>query len=232
MKKKILISVILFLALCYGIFRITKLSNFQFFGGLINRVETDKKVIALTFDDAPTEYTNEVLDILKEKNIKTTFYVIGKNIEEHPEQAKRILSDGHEMGNHSYSHSRMVLKTLPFIASEIQKTNTLIKNLGYKKEITFRPPYGKKLILLPWYLHQHNIKTLTWDVDPDTYFPGDKNAMVTYTLKTTKPGSIIILHPFCTEQCKAAREALPVIIDELQKEGYTFVTISELLKLN
>lgn len=231
-RKKItitLLAIIILLVPLYGLFLLSKSRTFQFFGGLTHRVETTEKVVALTFDDAPTEYSNEVVDLLVEKNIPATFYVIGMNIEKHPEETKYIVSKGHELGNHSYSHQRFLLKSVSFIDEEIQRTNKLIKESGYTETITFRPPTGKKLFALPWYLSQHNISTIMWDVEPDTYVSGDKDAIVAYTLENTKPGSIILLHPFCKEQCRADREALPIIIDQLKSKGYQFVTASEIL---
>lgn len=233
MKKKLILIVLLitlFLFSVYGLFQVSKSRTFQFFGGLTSRVETQEKVVALTFDDAPSAFSNQVVDILNEKGIKATFYAIGKNIEEYPDEAKYIVVNGNELGNHSYSHQRFLLKSWQFIDSEIQKTNQLIRDVGYQGKITFRPPNGKKLFLLPWYLKQHNIKTIMWDVEPDTYFQGESQAIVDYTLENTKPGSIILIHPFCDTNCAADREALPQIIDSLQEQEYKFVTISELLK--
>src|SRR5690606_30411798 len=105
----------------------------------------------------------------------------------------------------------------------------LIRDAGYTGDITFRPPNGKKLFGLPWYLSKHDIKTIMWDVEPDTYYQGNAEAMVMYTLKNMKPGSIILMHPFCGEICTSDRQALPEIIDELNRQGYTFVTIQQLL---
>jgi chitin deacetylase len=133
-----------------------------------------------------------------------------------------------EIGNHSYSHQRFLLKSQSFIDAEVQKTNKLMRELGYQGDLTFRPPNGKKLLGLPWYLKRNNIQTIMWDVEPDTYYT-DKEGIVRYTLEQTKPGSIILMHPFC-DACSADREALPVIIDELKAKGYTFVTVNELLK--
>lgn len=224
--------VIVILMLGYGFFRISKLRTFQFFGGLIAKVETNDKVVALTFDDAPNEYSNEVVDILNQKNIKATFYTIGQNIEKYPEETKYIVDHGHELGNHSYSHQRFLLKSWSFIDNEIQPTNQLIKNAGYRGEITFRPPNGKKLFLLPWYLKQHDINTIMWDVEPDTYVAGNSQSIVDYTLDHTQSGSIILLHPFCESTCKADREALSQIIDKLHEMGYKFLTASDLLEYN
>jgi peptidoglycan/xylan/chitin deacetylase (PgdA/CDA1 family) len=239
MKNKYLLisSLIIFtlLLVSYSLFRISKLNSFQFFGGIVPRVNTDQKVVALTLDDAPSPFSDEVLGILAEKNVKATFYVIGKNLEEYPQEGKNIVEAGHELGNHSYSHRRILLKSFSFVEAEIQKTNQLIRNAGYRGEITFRPPYGKKLFILPWYLYRHNIKTITWDVQPDSYAldleEGDEKIqfLVNNTLQNTKPGSIILLHPFCNS-CVSARKALGQIIDGLREKGYRFVVISELLE--
>jgi len=221
-------ALLILIVLGYIFFLLSNSRTFQFFGGLINRVNTDKKVVALTFDDAPSSQTEEVLSILKEKEVKATFYEIGKAIEQYPTEAKSISDAGMEVGNHSYSHSRFLLKSQSFIDSEIQKTNQLIRDSGYQGEITFRPPYGKKLFGLPWYLHNHNIKTIMWDVEPDTYVSGNVDLIVNYTLENAKPGSIILLHPFC-DSCASDREAIGKIIDGLEKKGYKFVTVSELI---
>jgi len=215
------------------LFQISKARSFQFFGKLINRVETSEKVVALTFDDGPTaRTTEEVLKILAEKNIKATFYVIGQNAEQYPKQLQKIVEQGNELGNHSYSHKRFLFKAQSFIDEEIKKTDQLIRQAGYAGEITFRPPNGKKLFGLPWYLSKHEIKTIMWDIEPDTYYQGNTENIVRYTLDNIKPGSIILLHPLCDNNCEADRQALPKIIDGLTAEGYRFVTISQLLTYN
>lgn len=231
----IFICLLSLLLIGFGLFRISKSRSFQFFGGLTNRVNTDQKVIALTFDDAPTKNSDEVLKILAEKNVKATFYMIGQGIKDYPLEAKKIAAAGHELGNHSYSHPRFLLKPISFIDREIQQTNTLIRESDYQGEITFRPPYSKKLFGLPWYLKQHHIKTVMCDVEAETYTnlkEGDEKKvfLYNYTVKHTQPGSIILLHPFC-DNCNSTRQALPEIIDQLKKDGYRFVTVSELLAI-
>lgn len=214
----------------YTLFLFSKSLTFQFLGGLTNRIDTNQKIVALTFDDAPSSHTEEILITLKEKQVKATFYEIGRAIEQYPAEAKAIVKAGMEVGNHSYSHQRFLFKSQPFIDSEIQKTNQLIRDTGYQGEITFRPPYGKKLFGLPLYLHSHNVKTIMWDVEPDTHAPGSEESIVNYTLENTKPGSIILLHPFC-DLCTSDRAAIGKIIDGLEKKGYKFVTVSELMEL-
>lgn len=221
----------LLILLSITLFYLSKSRTFQLFGTLVSRVDTEEMVVALTFDDAPTAYTEDVLNVLRDRNVKGTFYMIGSAMEEFPLLAQRIVEDGHDVGNHSYSHQRMVLHTPSFVAEEIEKTSELIRRAGFAGNITFRPPNGKKLFVLPWYLATHGIITVMWDVEPDTYAQGDTNAIVDYTVAHVSPGSIILLHPFCAETCDADRNALPIIIQRLRSEGYRFVTISELLAL-
>jgi peptidoglycan/xylan/chitin deacetylase (PgdA/CDA1 family) len=154
-------------------------------------------------------------------------------MEKYPNEAQSIFDDGHETGNHTYSHNRTVFKTPAFIQSEIERTDKLIRDIGYQGSIYFRPPNGKKLILLPWYLRQHNRCTVMWDIEPNSYpeINADAKKIVDYTVSHTKPGSIILLHPFGNGSRKT-REAIPGIVSALQKRGYTFVIISELLAFN
>jgi peptidoglycan-N-acetylglucosamine deacetylase len=233
--KKILIILallpVLFLAFATFIYKLMNSETFQIAGEIIPRVETNEKVVALTFDDGPSENADEILNTLKEKNVKATFYVMGENIEKFPEESKKIFTEGHELGNHSYSHQRMVFKSNQFIRDEVDKTNALILQLGYDKEITFRPPFGKKLIGLPMYLKSKNIKTITWDVEPQKALGADVSAdqIVEYVRNTTKPGSIILIHPWYGEK-NASRDSIEGVIDELKADGYQFLTVSELLK--
>nr|WP_241421351.1 polysaccharide deacetylase family protein [Candidatus Contubernalis alkalaceticus] len=101
-------------------------------------------------DDGPTEKTCEILELLEGLEVKATFFVTGRELEQYKEEGKNIVSAGHELGNHSYSHKRMVLKTPSFIRKEIELTNQLIREAGYQGEIHFRPPNGKKLVILPY----------------------------------------------------------------------------------
>lgn len=236
-KKYIIVPLVLILLLVglgYGTLQLMDSRTFQFFGGLVDHVDTNQKVVALTLDDAPGPQTGDILRVLGEKDVKATFFAIGSALERYPDEARAIASAGMEIGNHSYSHERMVFKAMSFYQDEIERTSALIRKTGYAGEITFRPPYGKKLVGLPWYLNQQHMRTIMWDVEPDTYRDAsagkdDAKFIVSYTLAHTRPGSIILLHPFCQSGCAADREAIPGIIDGLRAEGYSFVTISRLL---
>ncbi len=214
-------------------FQISKSRTFQFFGELVPRVNTPQKAVALTFDDGPIPgSTEEILSILNEGAIKATFFVTGAELEQHPEQGRKLVAAGHELGNHSFSHSRMVLKTPSFVKFEIERTDELIRQAGYQGPIHFRPPFGKKLFVLPFYLSQHSRKSITWDVEPDS-FPkvgSDANKIVEYVLETAKPGSIILLHVMYPNR-KESLKSVKGIIAGMKSRGYEFKTVSELLAL-
>ncbi|KAF0966473.1 hypothetical protein [Rhodococcus sp. T7] len=92
-------------------------------------------------------------------------------------------------------------------------------------------PYGKDLLDLPWELSQRGTTSVTWDIEPVPYHAGDARACADYAVTQTRPGSIILMHPFCEAECAADREALPQIIDRLRADGYRFITVSELLAM-
>src|SRR5574342_383701 len=125
MKRKLIltgIGFIVIILLFAGLFKVSKLRTFQFFGGLTYEAETEDKVIALTFDDGPTENVDQLLPLLDQYKAKATFFLIGRDIKKHPEEAEKLVEAGHQIGNHTYSHERMLLKSPSFIKEEIEKT--------------------------------------------------------------------------------------------------------------
>ena len=230
MKNKILLTITLTLTAAVGLYLLMNARCYQLLGDLVCHGAGDRKQIALTFDDAPSEHTSDaVLAVLAEKNVQATFFMIGENMARHPQTAQRIAAAGHELGNHSYSHRRFLLRSPAFIAREIEDTNALIRAAGYHGPIHFRPPYGKKLLGLPWYLARHHITTVMWDSEPARQQPPTAEAITAAALAQAHNGAIILLHPFCPDTCRAEREALPHIIDGLHAQSYTLVTVSALL---
>ncbi|WP_328412354.1 polysaccharide deacetylase family protein [Nocardia sp. NBC_00403] len=216
----------------FGLFRVVNSRTFQFFGGLTDRVDTTSKVVALTFDDGPDPVgVQPVLDVLADKGVPATFFLIGQELERHPELGVAIAKAGHEIGNHTYSHQRMVFVTPGTVAGEIERTDELIRNTGYTGEITVRPPNGKKLLTLPYYLHEHDRKTILWDVEPNSYPEVDSSAaaIADYTVARVRPGSIVLLHAMYGGR-QQTRDAIVPMIDKLRTGGYRFVTISQLLR--
>ena len=211
----------------------SKSRNYQAFGEIFPRVNTSQKVVALTFDDGPTrEDTDKILAELKELNIHATFFLTGAELEQNPSEGQKIAAAGHEIGNHSYSHKRMIFVTPSFVEKEIETTDKLIRETGYTGAIHFRPPYGKKLFALPYYLSKTNRKTITWDIEPDSYPEIEKSSdkIARYVVENVKPGSIILLHVMYGIR-KTSFEAIRKIVNELRQKGYQFKTVSELLAM-
>jgi chitin deacetylase len=222
----LLISIAVFVALWW----ITKSTTFQVFGEIYAKAEIQHKAIALTFDDGPTrERTDEILSILREENVKATFYLIGRDMEVNPGEAEKIVADQHEVGNHSFNHDRMVLVTPEFVRNEIEKTDDLIRKAGFANEITFRPPYGKKLFVLPYYLSENGRKTISWDIAPENVAERSDD-IIRYTLENTRSGSIILLHVAYRTRDESLKSVRP-IIKGLKEKGFEFKTVSELLAM-
>lgn len=216
-----------------GVWRLSSLPDLQVFGEIKSQALVTEKVVALTFDDGPTpDKTNQILQILAEEQVPATFFLIGQEVQQHPQLVRQILAAGHQVGNHSFSHQRMIFKSPAFVAGEIEQTDKLLRDSGVDGVIYFRPPYGKKLLVLPWYLMKHHRVSVTWDVAPENFpkIAKDPQALVDYTVQQTKPGSIILLHVMYDSR-QATMQAVPQIIRQLKAQGYRFVTVHELLKL-
>jgi peptidoglycan/xylan/chitin deacetylase (PgdA/CDA1 family) len=233
MRKLVYIGIALAVtaAILAGLWELGKSRTYQVFGEIVPRAETDQRVVALTFDDGPTpQFTAEILRILDEEGVKATFFLIGGELEKYPAEGKRIAAAGHEIGNHTFSHKRMLLVSPSFVKSEIEKTDELIRAADYEGLIHFRPPYGKKLFTLPYYLSQNNRKTITWDIEPESFpeIAKSPDEIARYVLENTRPGSIILLHIMYDPERKSMNSVKP-IVDGLKEKGFRFVTVSELI---
>ncbi len=224
----IIIPLVFFLA-----WKISNLRTFQFCGEIVTRVNTPQPAVALTFDDGPTQLaTEKILSILQQEAIKATFFLTGAELESHPAEGEKIMLAGHELGNHSYSHKRMIGRSWSFIQAEIEKTDQLIRKTGYQGAIHFRSPFGKKLFLLPYYLKLTHRKNIFWDIEPESYreIAAEADKIVEHVLVKARPGSIILLHVMYPSRAESLK-AVPGIIKGLKSKGYRFVTVSELLEL-
>lgn len=228
--KKILLWILIVLLVGIWLFYISKSRHVQFFGWIITRAETDKSLVALTFDDGPTSWNlNRMRDILNKHSVKASFFLIWRDIELCRDCAQTLVRDGHQIGNHSYSHERMVFKTPAFVKNEIQKTDELIKQAGYSGETMFRTPYGKRLLLTTYYLRKYHKPNVFWDVEPETYVSGSGN-ILNYTLERVRSGSIILLHPWYWGDENDSIQILDELIIRLKERWFEFVTVDELMK--
>ncbi len=179
--------------------------------------------VALTFDDGPHPvYTPQLLDGLKERGVHATFFVVGKNILGNEALLKRMETEGHLIGNHTYSHVKLSELDIARACAEVEKTNALICEVTGKEPEFIRPPFGewKKAMECSF-----EMIPVLWDVDPLDWTTKNTALVVERVLKDTKPGDIILLHDYYQSSVDAALG----IVDALTERGYKFVTVDELI---
>ena len=184
-----------------------------------------EKAIALTFDDGPSDYTEELLDGLQMYDAKVTFFVVGKTAEKNPGIVKRAHEDGHLIGNHTYSHIDFYKSTLEEIEEDINKGAEVIKEITGKKPLFLRAPYGNVNFVQ---LKQLNTFFIHWSTSSYDWFKEDEEYIYKRIMKEAKDGEIILLHDTREVTVKAVLRAIP----ELQEQGYEFVRVDELLSRN
>lgn len=189
-------------------------------------VDKKDKVVSLSFDAAwGNEQTQTLLDILKEKDVKSTFFLVGFWAEKYPESVKFIAEAGHDVGNHSDTHPHLSKLEKNKITSQIEDCNKKIENAGAPRPILFRPPYGDYNNLVVETTNELNMHCIQWDIDSLDWKDPTPDEMVQKIKKKLRPGSIILMH----NGAKNTPEALPKIIDMIKSEGYQIVPISEII---
>ena len=195
-------------------------------------IPTEKKVIALTFDDGPWPVTTEdILATLKKEDVKATFFMIGQPLKSFPEIGKKVLGGGHEIANHTVHHWYHKMSAL-VAQREIDDTNKIILETLNVKTNYFRPPGGVLTNGLVAYAHQLNDAVLMWSVDSGDSSPRRPSVekIVKNVISQAKPGGIVLMHDGGGKHENTAK-ALPIIIKKLRAEGYQFVNTTELLEI-
>jgi peptidoglycan/xylan/chitin deacetylase (PgdA/CDA1 family) len=225
-----IVGLTLFSAYCYA----WSIPTLQLFGPALLRGPAGGNRVALTFDDGPTSpYTEQILDVLRERKVPATFFVCGKNVERNPEVLRRIQVEGHTIGNHTYEHPYPYFHRRKFFASQIDRTQNAIEKVTGQRPVIFRPPFGARWIGLYPVLRERGMRLINWS-DTGYDWIGDSD-IVGETLKNLGPGSIILLHDgrraYAPENVDRSRtvNALPAIIDGARKAGLKFVPITEFL---
>ena len=184
------------------------------------------RFVALTFDDGPRrDTTSRLLDGLRERGASATFFLIGQQIEGSEDLLLRMRDEGHQVGNHSWSHASLKDESDWGLLQEVGRTDTLLREVLGEGSYWLRPPYGlltarqRQLITVP---------VIKWSVDPEDWKLRDTEKDVAAVLKKVPPGDIILMH----DSIPATVDAALRIVDALQAEGYTFVTVEELLALS
>ncbi len=231
--KKIVTAILLFdimAGLLFVIFNEMKSKTVAADSGLVritdveDGLETvDVRKIAITFDDGPHPYyTEQLLDGLKERGVVATFFVTGEHAQLHPDIIERMVEEGHLVGNHTYSHIQLTKSNRETFKEELVKTNEILKEITGKDVQYVRPPYGS------WdksFEKELNMFPVLWNVDPLDWCSKNVSCIVEKIVKKAGENDIILMHDYYETSVTAALKA----IDELLEEGYTFVTVEEIM---
>ncbi|OUL22474.1 polysaccharide deacetylase family protein [Nostoc sp. 106C] len=194
------------------------------------KISPGKKVIALTFDDGPwPESTAKVLDILKQNDIKATFFVVGQNVKNFPELLKRVVAEGHTVANHTWHHWYHFMNPQT-AAYEIDHTTDLIFQTTGVKTNLFRPPGGIMHNGVAAYAKNSKYAIIMWSSDSMDYSRPSVPRLINNVFREAKPGGIVLMHDGGGNRSQTV-EALPTIIADFRKQGYSFVTVPELLEM-
>ncbi|OPJ56246.1 polysaccharide deacetylase family protein [Alkalithermobacter paradoxus] len=199
-----------------------------------NGVE-DQKVVALTFDDGPhPRFTPKILDLLAEYDAKATFFVIGKHVKLYPKIVERIVSGGHEIGNHTFTHINVTKSSYGKIKKEFEDTqNIIFTSIGMQPKI-FRPPFGSLNNNTLRIVREGGCKVILWspNQDPKDWDNPSAEEIAEHILKNIGNGNVILLHDYVIQKDSKTVEALRIILPELVERGYRLITISELLEIS
>jgi len=199
----------------------------------IKKVDVEEKLVALTFDDGPDpKYTPRVLDFARGHHIPLTFFLLGERVRLHPELARRMLAEGHAIGNHTWSHTVLIGLSEAEDGAEIEACEAEIEKIcGYHTKL-FRPPKGKVDETVARAAATRGYEIILWSVAVEHHDAKTPQAMADRVVQRVRPGSIILAHDGSPHQ-DISRDrtvaALPMLVDELRRRGYRFVTVPELL---
>jgi peptidoglycan-N-acetylglucosamine deacetylase len=193
-----------------------------------NSVHVDGPYIAMTFDDGPSAtLTPKLLDLLAAHHIKATFFVIGENVAQHPDIVARAAREGHEIGNHSWSHPNFAKLSDENVRRQLWRTDDAIKSAVGTRPTLLRPPYGSITEREKRWIHdEFGYQIVLWDVDPYDWKRPGPTVVRNRILHETRPGSIVLSHDIHP----GTIEAMPSTFDALEVKGFKFVTVSELIR--
>lgn len=190
----------------------------------------DLQICALTFDDGPhPQYTPRILDELKKRNVKATFFTLGRSVDLYPQIAARIAQEGHEIGNHTYTHGNLSKMSNANIIKEMDRgRDAIVRATGLHPRI-MRAPYGAiKTAQRQMIFDKYKYPEIFWSVDSRDWESKNATSVTNIIMRDTRPGGIILVHDIQ----KSAVDALPVFLDKLIAQGYKFVTVSELIRVS
>ena len=183
--------------------------------------------VALTFDDGPDPVTTpRVLDVLREKQVRATFFVVGKRAEQHPDLVRRALAEGHLVENHTWSHSSLFCFLTPGrLRAEIEKCTETLAAIGGRRPRYFRSPVGLRHALLRPYLRQAGLEYISWKIKSCDTLNVKSGTLAARILNKVMPGDIVLLHDYRAGGVDVLLGVLPRVIDELRARGFDFVRV-------
>ncbi len=187
-------------------------------------IDTSSKVVALTFDDGPSRYTNDIIDILEKNDAVATFFILGNKVKLYEDTLKRSISNGNEIGNHTFNHKWLTKLTDDEIKEQISNTQSIIEEVTGYTPLLFRPSYGS---LNRRVRKDINLDIVLWNVDTMDWKYKSTNKIVARATNNVKDMDIILLH----DTYKSTKDSLEKIITTLKDKGFTFVTVSELKEI-
>jgi peptidoglycan-N-acetylglucosamine deacetylase len=203
------------------------------------RAETSEKVVALTFDDGPSDiWTGIILDELKKNGIKATFFILGKQAEQFPDLVRRVMEEGHEIGNHSYTHHTFAFQNRNFIETEIKWTEASINGASGITTRYFRPPKGWLFGREKEIIRGLGYRVILWSLSSKDWAFFRAGHIVKRIMRNIRPGAILLFHDgggvIGSEGGKRTEtiKAIPLLVENLKSVGYRFVTIQELINLS
>ena len=205
--------------------------TFQLFGTLVAETSPRDSIVALTIDDGPVDpVVDSLIDVLRAHGAHATFFVTGGELAASRGAGAKLVAAGHELGNHTYTHRRMVLVSPGTIRYEVERTDSLVRAAGQRGPIWFRPPFAYKLVGLPRYLASTGRTNVMWSIEPDSYrdVAATSRGIVRHVLDRIRPGSIILLHPWYPSR-RTSRDAIGPLVDSLHARGYRVETVGTLL---
>lgn len=188
-------------------------------------IDPYKPVVAITFDDGPSKYTDDILDVLSENDANATFFVLGNKVKNYSNTLNKMLANGNEIGNHSYNHRELQVLNEEELLFQIETTQNIIKEKTGYTPIYLRPTYGNTND----FLKKHsNLEIVLWTVDPEDWKYKNSKTIAKRVINKVKDGSIVLMH----DTKKRSLEAIKIIIKDLKEKNFQFVTISELKEVN
>ena len=240
MKKRLTIALFFILVIVLGLVLFTIFFDQAVLvrRGTVYHENVKEKVVALTFDDGPSpQWTPLILDELKKANVKATFFMLGEHVKKYPQVARRVAAEGHDIGNHTYSHRVLIYYKMVELENEIKQAENVIRQVTGKTTVFFRPPKAWLTGEEKQKIKELGYQVVLWSLNSKDWVTFDDKYIIKYLLHHVRPGDIILFHDsggvFTVEGGNRKETVLAIrkLIERLKERGYRCVTVSELLKM-